>query len=185
MAIDDGDMGAALQRVLDRFEIQDLVARYGMAVDDRDLDTLADLFTVEGAFRHADGAVDVTGRDEVVAFYRRQLGRTGPSYHYPSSHLVEFAGGDEATGVVNAHAEMAIDGTTVVAAIRYEDRYRREDGRWRFVERRLQFLYMMPLADLPHELGGRLRCRWPPPSRPAQLPESLESWRRFYDEAEG
>jgi hypothetical protein len=68
-----------------------------------------------------------------------------------------------------------------VLACRYHDRYRKEVGRWRFEERLLRFWYLMNLSDLPHRMAERDRKyiggRW----FPADLPESIPSYRRFYE----
>ena len=38
---------------------------------------------------------------------------------------------------------------------------RREQGRWRFHERKVRQLYAMPMAELPRGLARPLRKRWP------------------------
>ena len=38
-----------------REHIRELVCDYSVAVDDRDIETIADLFTEDGVFAHADG----------------------------------------------------------------------------------------------------------------------------------
>ena len=55
-----------------------------------------------------------------------------------------------------------------------------QDGAWRFRSRRQQFLYVLPLKDLPSSLGDSLRKRWPgtAPAR-AELPDELPTYQRF------
>lgn len=122
----------------------------------------------------------------MIACYRLRLFRFTTTYHYPHSHAVVFAGEDEASGVVTAHAELAIDGETVWIGLRYNDEYVREEGRWRFKARRQEFVYVLPLSELPTGLGDRLRRRWPGTEpAPVELPDGLETYRRFFEDERG
>lgn len=175
----DHDLRVQLRRLQDRAELNELVVRYGQLVDDRDLEGLAQLYTHDAVFDSREGPA--IGRDAVIDYYRRQLRSYGVTYHYVHGHVIDDLGEDTATGTAHAHAELAIEGTTVVIALRYADTYRREDGRWRFHHRRAQQLYGLPLSDLPHRLGDRDRKHWPgTDAGPADLPESLPSWQRFW-----
>ena len=167
-------------------EIRDLVARYGMAVDDRDVDGLADMFTSDAKFALADGMVANQGRQAVIDFYSGRMAAFGATYHYPHSHVIELDADrpGHATGMVNAHAELALDGRTLVTALRYFDEYRVENGRWCFVERRVAMIYYMDMAELAD--GGLCdsdRKRYFGTVGPAELPESLDTWKRFFAEA--
>jgi ketosteroid isomerase-like protein len=164
-----------------REQIRDLVIRYGMAVDDRDLATIGVLFTEDAVFRHGDDSIVNNGRDEIVEFYTDRLRAFGATYHYPHSHLVELTGPTTATGVVCAHAELGIDGHSYITALRYHDTYRNENGHWLFAERRLAMLYFMDMAEL--AAGGLCetdRKRYFGTIGPAEIPEKLDTWKRFY-----
>jgi hypothetical protein len=73
-------------------------------------------------------------------------------------------------------------GQPMLAAIRYADRYRRLQGRWRIAERVLSFFYYVPTAEYLDALGPGLaaRMRAYDVARPADWPEGLESWREYY-----
>ncbi len=166
-------------------EIRALVARYGMVVDDRDIEGLADMFTSDAKFGLADGMVANQGRQAVIDFYTERMAAFGATYHYPHSHVIELDPGrpGHATGTVNAHAELGLDGRTLVTALRYFDQYRVEDGRWRFVERKVAMIYYMDMADLAD--GGLCdddRKRYFGTVGPSELPESLETWKKFFAE---
>ncbi|WP_419925200.1 nuclear transport factor 2 family protein [Candidatus Poriferisocius sp.] len=166
-------------------EIRDLVARYGMVVDDRDIEGLADMFTSDAKFGLADGMVANQGRQAVIDFYTERMAAFGATYHYPHSHVIELDSDrpGHATGTVNAHAELALDGRTLVTALRYFDEYRVEDGRWRFVERKVAMIYYMDMADLAE--GGLCdddRKRYFGTVGPSELPESLDTWKKFFAE---
>ena len=180
------DLSGRIAQLEAREAIRDLVARYGMAVDDRDIDAVADMFTSDAEFGLADGMVSNQGRQAVIDFYTERLTAFGATYHYPHSHLIELDPDrpDHATGTVNAHAELALDGRTLVTALRYDDRYRVEGGRWRFVERKVAMLYYMDMAEL---VDGGLcepdRKRYFGTVGPSELPESLDTWKQFFAEA--
>ena len=169
---------ARIERLEARSLIEDLVTRYGMAVDDRDIPAVGELFTEDGRFGHQDEA-GVTGRDAIMAVYAERLRGQEYSYHFSHNHLVEHLGADEATGVVNAHAEMGYLGEVLLGAMRYHDRYRRIDGRWHFAERRMSFFYLMPAAELWAGNLTELRKQWPGRPEAADLPQSLPSYRQF------
>ena len=168
-----------IERLEVRAELEDLVTRYSMAVDERDLDTVVALFTPDAVFGHPSDP-DVVGHDMIRAHYRSRLSGLVYSYHYAHNQLIEWDGGDEATGEVNAHAEMAFPGTLVVAALRYHDTYRRTDGVWRFARRDQSFYYFLPATELVAGDYAERRKRWPPgPALEADLPDSLDTYRDF------
>lgn len=167
-----------LEQLEVRADIGDLVTRYCIAVDDRDIEGVADLFTEDGSFGHQSDP-GVVGREAIREHYTERLSGLVYSYHFAHNNIVDFSGGDEATGVVNAHAEMGFEGALTIAALRYHDTYRRVDGMWRFARRRLSFFYFLPAADLVAGDYATLRKRWPAPAIEADLPESLDTYRAF------
>lgn len=178
MTATDADLARRIALLEDRAELQELVAVYGRLIDDRDVAGLAELYTSDAVFDSTAGPV--SGREAVLDYYRGQLDRYGMTYHYPHSHTITFTGPDSATGVVSAHAELAIGDTPILIALRYLDTYRREDGRWKFRERRALQLYAAPLADLPEVLPTTLRRRWPGTEpAPAHIPEELPTWQAY------
>ena len=168
-----------LQQLEDRQELADLVTRYCIAVDDRDLDALIPLFTSDASMGHADGSAGGSGTEGIRRYYEDRLKGVGTCFHYWHAQLLDFTGADSATGVVLAHAEMAVDDQMVVGGIRYHDDYRREDGAWRFRARGLRFFYLMDAEELPAGIHTRERKRWPGPAEAAELPDSLDTYRSF------
>jgi hypothetical protein len=73
----------------------------------------------------------------------------GPSNHFTHDRIVTFNDADDQTarGIVLSHAEMQRKGQPMVTAIRYLDRYQRDNGSWRFAERVLTFMYYVPTAE--------------------------------------
>lgn len=167
----------------DRAELRELVTRYGLAVDDRDIGTLASLFTAAARFRSRDGVMNAVGRDAVLEQFRARFSALGPTNHVAHEQICTF-GHDRncATGVVTSHAEVWRHGRAYIAALRYEDGYRREDGRWRFNDRLLSFFYYLPVDEYAKALGVPLRVRVYGDERPADFPEALPSWRTYHGE---
>jgi uncharacterized protein (TIGR02246 family) len=175
-------LAARLQRLEDRFAIQDLVAAYCRAIDDRDLDTFISLFTADCRMHHQDGVMDVRGRDALRTYYAARFPTYGVTFHYPHAQTVTFDGVDAAHGWVSAHAEMDLGGQFFLAAFRYTDRYVRNSDGWRFAERSLACWYYMPLADLPTGIAGRLRKHYKGDALAAELPESLPTYQAWHAE---
>lgn len=174
------DIEARLQRLEDRNAILDLIARYYNAVDDRDITAVGSLFCEDGVFGRYNGTDRAEGRDAIVAFYNERLALVGPSFHYPHAHLIEFQSDTQATGVVTAHAEMGVQDKLVITGFRYQDRYRKDpDGEWRFLERITRFYYMMTHDELHDHYSDEIRIRWPGEPMPADLPDGLDTWKRF------
>ncbi|MDO1479396.1 nuclear transport factor 2 family protein [Rhodococcus ruber] len=150
------------RRTADVLEIRELATRYALAVDDHDMATLAALYTPEAAFC---GLTEtLRGRDAIVAYVRTALdGYDGVSVHTPHPGTVDFTGEDTARGIVPCHVEFARAGVQSILALRYHDRYVRQDGRWYFGERRLEVRYATPTTDYGTVLTAATA---PEPSRP-------------------
>ncbi len=168
------DLMKRVQQLEDRAELGELITHYALAVDDKNLVALAELFTHDCIFDSVQGVV--SGRDKVIDYYAQRIAAFGPTFHVPHRQVLEFDGEDDAHGTVLAHAELAIDGTAYAVALRYHDRYRRETGQWRFHERQVSQLYAMPLTDLPDGLASDLRKRWPgAPPEAADWPDQSQT----------
>lgn len=175
---------ARLRRLEDRAEIGDLIARYGFVMDDRDVAAMPTLFTSDIRVWSADGVMDARGMRAVTDLFRERFKVLGPSNHFTHDRLLEFAPDDpdRATGLVLSHAEMQRKGQPMLAAIRYHDAYRRHEGRWKFAERRLSFMYYVPTAEYLDAFGGGLarRMRAYDQAVAADWPEGLPTWQQYY-----
>ena len=114
--------------------------------------------------------------------FHRRYAVLGPSNHFVHESVVEFDTADPnlATGWVNSHAEVVRNGAALWAALRYHDRYQRENGEWRFAERLLHFFYYLSPQEYPSRLGELYRNRAYPEPLPADYPENLPSWQEYY-----
>lgn len=134
------DPAAVLRELADREEIRELTARYAFLVAHKL--PAVELFTEDGGFvfRKPDGEIGVArGRaalDETFADILRAPNHNLPTVH---NHLLDIRG-DEATGVcwIELHAHKAEENGQVWdwrGSGYYEDMFRRENGRWKFVLR--------------------------------------------------
>jgi ketosteroid isomerase-like protein len=133
-------------QIADRLALRELSDRYGSAVDRRDVESFAELFTddAELSVHHPAEAEEPSrvrrGRGE-LAEIPRLISRYRKTFHFVGNSLYEIDG-DAATGEVYCVAHHLIDDPEPVTAhvmlIRYLDTYRRcDDGRWRISGRRV------------------------------------------------
>jgi uncharacterized protein (TIGR02246 family) len=178
------DIEKRLQWMEDRWQINDLIVHYSTTCDDHDIEGLANLYAEDGIFDTVAGKAK--GREAIAAYYENRLADFGMSYHIPYSQAVERISDREARGTVLGAVELALNGEAFWAALRYSDHYVKDNNdEWKFYERKVQQLYAMPLADLPKEIAGSLRQRWPGTEpKAADLPESTISWQDHQDRLE-
>ena len=177
-------LDARLRRLEDRTEIGELVTRYCLAMDNRDVAEIPRLFTADAVVRSLDGVMNATGREAVMQMFLGRFAVLGPSNHFTHDRIVTFNDADDQTarGIVLSHAEMQRKGQPMVTAIRYLDRYQRDSGSWRFAERVLTFMYYVPTAEYLDAFGPGIdkRMRAYDKAVPADWPENLPTWKSYY-----
>jgi ketosteroid isomerase-like protein len=174
-----------IRRLEDRAELRELVARYCIAIDDRDIDAIARVFTADGRFRSRDGVMEARGREAVLQQFRGRFAALKATNHIAHDQILTFGTDpNSAHGLVTSHAEVWRNGQALIAALRYEDVYRREEGEWRFADRLLSFLYYLPVGEYAEGLGSRRRMRAYGDQRPADYPESLPSWKLYHGDSD-
>jgi uncharacterized protein (TIGR02246 family) len=146
---DDRSVEARLQRMEDLLEIQRLFFDYGHHLDAGDFDAYASLFAEDGEVKL--GPVGrAKGREEIRALMEGMIGASaGQSYHVISGPRVELDGDTATSEVMWTVVSRGADGQAVLSMTgRHRDRLVREDGRWRFQERR-------GFVDIPSAMPGR------------------------------
>lgn len=120
----------ALQYLLDRAAIQDLLARYARAVDRRDLETVISCFTPDAAYSGSLGQGTI--QNALVAL-RDRMERYESTMHLLGNQFIEIDG-DRARSETYAIAHHRInndgDRRSLAVGVRYEDDLIRRDGRW-------------------------------------------------------
>jgi ketosteroid isomerase-like protein len=169
------DLEARIERLEDIHEIEQLVSRYGFAVDDRDIAAVMRLFAEDGSLRTTSGPAKGLGREAVGAYFAGRFGVLGPTHHFTHDHVIEFDEADPALayGRVSSHAEVWRDGVPMLTALRYLDTYAKRLDGWRFLSRTQSCMYFVDVRHYPEALGHPLRVRLGPTAaewRPADWP---------------
>jgi len=145
-----------IERLESTDEIRQLVAKYCVALDTRDLDAMVGLFP--GDVRVGDGR---SGRGELKKWFDETLRTqfTGTA-HVTGNHIIEFddADKDRARGLVYSRNEHETGDAWVIMTMMYWDRYERVEGRWLFRRRLPLYWYASDLNEPP---VGEHKMRWP------------------------
>jgi SnoaL-like domain len=170
------DERALLDRLASTEAIRQLVARYALATDSRDLDTLVGLFVDDvqvGAHER--------GRVALRAFFDRSLRDVGVTILHVGNHVIDFDDPDHAHGVVYCRGEIQVGDRWIVQAIQYRDVYERREGTWCFVRRRHLLWYGTELGESPLGLPP---ANWPEHhTGKGELPDAFDTWRDFWGES--
>ncbi|MHB1137361.1 MAG: nuclear transport factor 2 family protein [Microthrixaceae bacterium] len=173
---DDGpaDAPTALERLIAHDEIRQLVSRYAVAVDTRDIDTLVSLFVPDvqvGRNRR--------GHEALREDFERSLRAVGVTVLSVGTQVVDLIDADRATGVVYCAGQVEDGDRWIHQSIVYRDTYARSDGRWRFVRR---------VHELFHGVAAPIHPR---AQEPANWPEhadgvgtapgSFPTWHTFWN----
>lgn len=171
-------MDDAIERRLDRLEsteaIRQLVSRYALALDSRDVQTLVSLFaddvqTPEGL-----------GRDAMARWFDPVLRPYRVTFHLIGNHVIDFVDDDHATGVVYCRPEHEVGEEWIVMPMQYWDRYERQNGRWCFRSRLPKVFYAADVTQRPQDVDARFNFPGNPMIHTAELPERWETWRSFW-----
>jgi len=122
-------------------EIRELALLYARGVDRKDFALLRTLYTSDGIDHH--GVFFRGSASDYVRFLEKSLPNIRYTGHHICNHLISVSG-DEGEGEVYAVAWHVTPGAgralvEDIQLVRYLDRYRREDGRWRFARRDVAF----------------------------------------------
>lgn len=170
------EVAAAVGAMLDREALRDLALLYTRVLDDYDVDAVVDLFTQDGSFIRR--GMTSTGPDELRAAYESPAERFRFMIHRVDAHVVDLTGPDTAVGWVAGYTELATADHVVSGVFRYDDHYRRDEGRWKFTSREVSFLYIGTLDNMTPALTSDQRIQWPG-TEPltGHFPENSAAWR--------
>ncbi|MEB4212153.1 nuclear transport factor 2 family protein [Mycobacterium sp. 94-17] len=136
MAEPDGVPKADVQNLLAREEIRQLPHLYAAAIETRDIEAMATLFVPHARFGdYGDGHNGL----------RRLMSESVEASVFVvilvANHLIELEGEDRAAGQVWAQCVAQTRDGFIEQLLKYEDRYEKYEGRWRFVQRRHRLYY--------------------------------------------
>jgi hypothetical protein len=167
---------AAIRRLADVHEIQQLAYRYAYAVDFRDVDMYRTLWAANEP-PASPPEIDIHAAERMITEWP---GR-GPSVLFVCNHLIDFDDDDHAHGSVYCIVQVGWGERFIDQSVMYQDRYVRDDGRWRFQTRRHLLWFGTERGAHPF---SQPPASWPAsPVGRGSLPEDVESYRRF--QAEG
>ena len=175
----------ALTARVDRLEAQraimGLATSYARTCDEHDMPGLIGLFTEDACFDSPSNVMVANGRGAIEAMFIGLFRIRGPAFHWTHDVLVEFdeQNADRASGRVYSHAETTPNNIVSLAAMKYDDEYRREQGRWYFSKRTISFLYYVPATEFTSALNNARRLTIGGERMSADYPESLPSWQQF------
>ena len=177
-------LAARLDRLESKDAIRDIVTAYAIACDEHDMPRLMNLFTVDACFDAPNGSMVANGKAAIQTLFQKTFKIRGPAYHWTHDVTLEIDSADpnRGTGLVLSHAETTPNGVVSIAAMRYQDDYRREsDGQWRFAKRVISFLYYVPASDYSQGLNHPDRVVMGGNRLKADYPEALPAWQAFID----
>ncbi|HTH27264.1 MAG TPA: nuclear transport factor 2 family protein [Sphingobium sp.] len=150
----------ALEALIAKDEIRDLVLLYSRGVDRKDATLLRTLYTRDGVDNHGDNFQG--SADDYVAFLVNAFSFIRYSGHHVCNHLisVDVEKGEGEGEVYVAAWHVLPDGKNGwiedLMLVRYLDHYAREDGRWRFARRDVTFDMRTIRPHEPHREAGDL-----------------------------
>ncbi len=167
-----------LEELLARDAIRQLAERYALAVDGKDLDTLAGLF-VEDVNNGRYGS----GREGVKVFYDHVLRDFHCSMHLVANHVIDFTDDSAASGVVycRAHHHVLEPEHWFDSALAYWDSYERVGEEWLFRRRRLRSWYRQEVGH-PEHGAARIEstASTSGPTRGSRMPDAFPTFEAFW-----
>lgn len=135
--------------IVDRLDIQELVALYTFRTDTGGFNSVPELFAEDGIWDETVlGAPLCNGREAITrAFAALAAADVGYVVHINGAHQIADFTGETASGTSHLHAELMVSGQRVTVLGYYADDYVKVDGTWRFAQRKL--VELAPTAGLP------------------------------------
>jgi ketosteroid isomerase-like protein len=141
---------ASMSHIADRLEIIELAARHAFLLDSRNLDTIMDLWTDDDPVFDQEnlGLKKYVGKEAIRDYLVTDaVGNLDATCHLMSNHIVENITDDTATGCHTVLMKGDVKGGgPCEATVYYDDRYVREDGRWKLASRTVTPLTKMVLG---------------------------------------
>jgi hypothetical protein len=164
---DQSDLARRIERLEATEAIRQLASRYALALDSRDVQTLASLFVpdVETATAASAARRWPNGSTRSCVPMRRRSTSSATTSSTSSTTTTP-------TGVVYCRPEHEVGDLWVVMPMQYWDRYERRDGEWWFKSRKPVVFYAADILE--HPLRGARPLQLPEQSRCSIAPSSRE-----------
>jgi ketosteroid isomerase-like protein len=156
-------------------EIEQLAARYALAMDARDLDMLVSLYAEDVK---VGAPINGTGREALREWFRDNITTSYRTFHAITGHVIEFKDDNHARGILHAHAEHEMGDRWEVTVYCCTDRYVRKNGKWFFASRRGQPFYRRDFPIFPR-IDAPRRPESPGVRMPREFPTFSQFWKQF------
>jgi uncharacterized protein (TIGR02246 family) len=119
-------------------QIRRTLGEYSRLCDDGRFDEFADLFAPDA--RMLVLGEEIEGREAIAATMAKLQPDGSRGVHMTANSLIDVDDGQARATTDYMFVRPSRDGLGIVAAGRYYDRFRRDDDRWRFSERRITLM---------------------------------------------
>lgn len=127
--------------IADRVEIQELIARFSLAVDVEGPEAMGALFVEDASFVIPAMGLDLSGRGNIVAWVTDNAALMPPGLTHVQSNFV--IDGNEGSAQVRcvSQARQTVAGATAIFAVgRYVDQVVKTEAGWRLKDHRLDLM---------------------------------------------
>ena len=138
------DLERAVQDILDRQQIADVLYRYASTVDYKDYPTMRSLFTDDAVGQYGSTAEPIHGADNIVAWIDSMTQDRVWQHHKLTVYHVDIDG-DVARTLTYHTSHQIAEGdpdTVIVIVARYKDALRRENGSWKIFDKFMEVGWM-------------------------------------------
>ena len=142
-----------LEKLLAIEEIRKLRANWSHYYDGKEIDKLADLFTVDGVCEFAEKyGGHWVGREQIRANYHRYSPPEKPRYgglHCGTNHVIDILDPEDAVGkwfIMDFNSREGVENPIILFGV-YQDIYKKVDGKWLIHRATLNLLW--PQRDAP------------------------------------
>lgn len=176
--VDVNDLLVRIERLEALDEIRQLPAKYALCVDQRDLDSLVNLFVEDVGVPGKQ-----QGRQALKRWYDNQLRTVLGTAHGVLGHVIDIESPDLASGLVYSRNDLETDSEWLIEMMGYLDRYERRDGHWYFQRRTPLFWYECDITNPP--LGSK-KIRWPGRAPvDGAFHDAFPTWTQFWNSVDG
>lgn len=137
---------ARLARLEDIESVRKIIARYGKALDTKNIDALKQLFAVEAAVTVSPWGLSASGHAAVMDFYAQSFLDSEATRHYMTNAEIEPEGEGYRS---HCYFQNSVDSPP--QSLRgwgiYEDDFVREDGVWKFLNKRIIVQVLGPFDE--------------------------------------
>jgi len=143
------DLAMRLERLENESALTRLVYNYCHGIDRHDLERFLSIWSVDAIWDVGPPLGKCTGITEIQKGLSEGVWPAFQASQHCTTNLVFDIDGDKARGLSNVTFQgVGVDGSAIMVASTYRDRFSRQDGRWYLTERLTEFHHSVPLLDV-------------------------------------